>query len=87
MQKAGCKCSPLRGGYFLFRGKLSDRLTIPRFGCIHISKDTCITIRKLFLSRCPGSLSVHSICADTFITQEVFAAVLFSRIRVKLCTY
>ncbi len=34
--KAGCAYTqPARGRYFLFTGKLSYRLTISRFGCIH----------------------------------------------------
>jgi len=41
MQKAGCKkhAARSRGEYFLFPGKLFDRLTKSCFRCIHINMD------------------------------------------------
>jgi len=50
MQKAGCNqiAARSRGEYFLFPGKLFNRLTKPCFRCIHINMDAN---SALFLSR------------------------------------
>ena len=53
----------------------------------YIKQDTCISIRTLCLSRCPGSLSEHSICREPSLTQEFSSAVLFSLIRGKIWSY
>ncbi|PWM14018.1 MAG: hypothetical protein DBX49_07875 [Clostridia bacterium] len=74
-QKAGCFRSPPRSGIFSFSGKLSRRLTISRFGCMHILNNIYRLIRLLSFSRCPGFLSEYSICPAEGNKPVFFSAV------------
>ena len=75
------------GDIFSYGKTLSPLDNSPFWMYPYIKQDTCISIRTLFLSRCPGSLSEHSICREPSLTQEFSSAVLFSLIRGKIWSY